>query len=235
MRERSLLELTTTLGAGLASDAALDAALRIVLRELRVERGAFFVLGEDGAPGAAGGAGVPAGSATRIRHRGAPRRHHGRGPGRRGSRPSRPRAAGHGRSPRTPDRHPRPGAPRRRAVVRGGGAGVFCGAWLRCAASPIENGLLYDELRRVHQKLSGKRFELHNLFDIGRDLAGSSAEEAIQEPHRHRRDGSLRRFALRSLPLRAARALSRPRREACGPRWRPRRFPPKTRARPWRV
>ena len=48
MREHSLLELTTTLGAGLASDAALDAALRIVMRELRVERGAFFVLGEDG-------------------------------------------------------------------------------------------------------------------------------------------------------------------------------------------
>jgi sigma-B regulation protein RsbU (phosphoserine phosphatase) len=49
-----------------------------------------------------------------------------------------------------------------------------------CAASPIENSLIYDELRRAHQKLSVKRFELHNLLDISRDLAGSSAEEAIQ-------------------------------------------------------
>ena len=43
-----------------------------------------------------------------------------------------------------------------------------------------EVALLRAELRRVHQKLSGKVFELHNLFDISRDLTGSSAEEAIQ-------------------------------------------------------
>lgn len=38
---------------------------------------------------------------------------------------------------------------------------------------------LRDELRRVHEQLSVKVFELRNLFDISRELTGSSAEEAI--------------------------------------------------------
>jgi sigma-B regulation protein RsbU (phosphoserine phosphatase) len=48
-----------------------------------------------------------------------------------------------------------------------------------CAAAPIENGIVYDELRRIHRKLSVKVFELHNLFDLSRDLAGGSTEEAL--------------------------------------------------------
>jgi sigma-B regulation protein RsbU (phosphoserine phosphatase) len=40
---------------------------------------------------------------------------------------------------------------------------------------------LSAELRRAQQKLSGKVFELHNLFDIGRDLTASSTEEAIHD------------------------------------------------------
>jgi sigma-B regulation protein RsbU (phosphoserine phosphatase) len=49
-----------------------------------------------------------------------------------------------------------------------------------CAAAPIENGLIYDELRRVNQKLSVKVFQLHNLFDISRELTGTFDEEAIK-------------------------------------------------------
>ncbi len=179
MREHSLLELTTTLGAGLASDAALDAALRIVMRELRVERGAFFVLGEDGrlalrasqgfAPGAppASDIAAPRDDITAV------------GPG----------DEAHDRDGLvllvTVDRRERPIAilglgPREGDRSYGAEEMTFLRGVAAVAASPIENGLIYDELRRVQQTLSGKRFELHNLIDIGRDLAGSSAEEAIQ-------------------------------------------------------
>jgi sigma-B regulation protein RsbU (phosphoserine phosphatase) len=63
--------------------------------------------------------------------------------------------------------------------------GVEARAFLRavaaCIAAPIENGLLYDELRRAHQKLSVKAFELHNLFDVSRDLTGGFPEQAIRD------------------------------------------------------
>ncbi len=49
-----------------------------------------------------------------------------------------------------------------------------------CAATPIENGLIYDELRRVNQRLSVKIFQLHNLFDISRELTASLEEDAIK-------------------------------------------------------
>jgi sigma-B regulation protein RsbU (phosphoserine phosphatase) len=49
-----------------------------------------------------------------------------------------------------------------------------------CAAVPIENGLVYAELRDVNQKLSRKVFEMGNLFDLSRELTGSFDEEAIR-------------------------------------------------------
>jgi sigma-B regulation protein RsbU (phosphoserine phosphatase) len=49
-----------------------------------------------------------------------------------------------------------------------------------CAATPIENGLIYDELHRVNQSLSVKVFQLNNLFDIGGELTSSLDEEAIK-------------------------------------------------------
>ena len=49
-----------------------------------------------------------------------------------------------------------------------------------CAATPIENGLIYDELRQVNQRLSVKVFQLHNLFDISRELTASFDEETIK-------------------------------------------------------
>ena len=49
-----------------------------------------------------------------------------------------------------------------------------------CAATPIENGLIYHELKTVNQRLSVKVFQLHTLFDISRELTSSFDEEAIK-------------------------------------------------------
>jgi sigma-B regulation protein RsbU (phosphoserine phosphatase) len=49
-----------------------------------------------------------------------------------------------------------------------------------CAATPIENGLIYHELKRVNQRLSVKVFQLHNLFDLSRELTSSFDEGAIE-------------------------------------------------------
>jgi sigma-B regulation protein RsbU (phosphoserine phosphatase) len=48
-----------------------------------------------------------------------------------------------------------------------------------CAAAPLESGLMYEELRRLNQRLSLKVFQLHSLFDISRELTGTLDEEAI--------------------------------------------------------
>ena len=56
-----------------------------------------------------------------------------------------------------------------------------------CAATPIENGLIYDELQTVNQRLSVKVFQLHNLFDISRELTASFDEESDHEPGDHAR------------------------------------------------
>ena len=48
-----------------------------------------------------------------------------------------------------------------------------------CAAAPIENGLMHDQLRTVNQRLSVKVFQLHGLFDISRELTASFDEESI--------------------------------------------------------
>jgi sigma-B regulation protein RsbU (phosphoserine phosphatase) len=49
-----------------------------------------------------------------------------------------------------------------------------------CAATPIENGLIYHELRDLNQRLSVKVFQLNNLFDISRELTSSFDEDTIQ-------------------------------------------------------
>ena len=181
-RERrlvSLLELTTTLGSGPVSEETLGAALLIVMRELQVERGAFFVLSEDGSLALRTSRGFPPGM------------------------PSAPAFAAHhddvtdiGPGDAAHDRHglvllakvhrrdrpiamlglgPREGGRPYGAEERG-----FLQSVAACARSPIECSLVYDELRRAHRKLSVKVFELHNLFDVSRDLTGRSAEEEIQ-------------------------------------------------------
>jgi sigma-B regulation protein RsbU (phosphoserine phosphatase) len=49
-----------------------------------------------------------------------------------------------------------------------------------CAATPVENGLIQDELRQVNRRLSVKIYQLRNLFDISRELAASFDEESIK-------------------------------------------------------
>jgi sigma-B regulation protein RsbU (phosphoserine phosphatase) len=49
-----------------------------------------------------------------------------------------------------------------------------------CASTPIENGLIYNELRTVNQRLSLKVFQLNNLFDISRELTASFDDETIK-------------------------------------------------------
>jgi sigma-B regulation protein RsbU (phosphoserine phosphatase) len=49
-----------------------------------------------------------------------------------------------------------------------------------CAATPIENGLMYHELRRLNQKLEVSVFQLKNLFEISRELTSSLDEETIK-------------------------------------------------------
>ena len=67
--------------------------------------------------------------------------------------------------------------------MQGGVYGPEVYAFLRtaaaCAAAPVENSLIFDELRQVKQKLSVKVYQLHNLFDISRELSGSFEEDAI--------------------------------------------------------
>jgi sigma-B regulation protein RsbU (phosphoserine phosphatase) len=69
----------------------------------------------------------------------------------------------------------RPGGRRYTAEEHG-----FLRSVAACAATPIENGLIYDELRRLNQRLSLKVFQLHNLFDINRELTASFDEETIR-------------------------------------------------------
>lgn len=72
--------------------------------------------------------------------------------------------------------------------VGGGAAGrryaaediAFVKSVAACAATPIENGLIQDELRSVNRRLSLKIYQLRNLFDISRELAASFDEESIK-------------------------------------------------------
>jgi sigma-B regulation protein RsbU (phosphoserine phosphatase) len=174
----SFVELTTTLAADVPGDQALEAALGIVLREVQAQRGAFFVRRADGALGAGPSRGFPPGELAAL-----------------SPPPSRAGVAILGPGDEAHDRHGLallvPIRRRGRTVAalglgpreHGQSYGEKETAYLRraaaCAGSTIENDLLHDELRRMGRKLSLKELELRNLFDVGRDLAASAAEEAI--------------------------------------------------------
>ncbi len=168
----SLLDLTTTLGSSLGGGAILEAALLVVMGELQVSRGALYV--HEGAEGfrlrvCRGGARglpptVPAGAGEPLVS--------GAGlpgfelacPIRRGERTIAllvlgPRASG------------APFGPEERGFIESLAA---------CAAVPIENGLVYEELRQANRSLSVKVYQLNNLFDIFRELTAQLEEEAIE-------------------------------------------------------
>jgi len=75
------------------------------------------------------------------------------------------------------DRSPRARAEGRGAPVRPEETGFL--ESLALPATP-ENGLIYEELRRVNRSLSVKVYQLHSLFDIGRELTASLDEEPIE-------------------------------------------------------
>jgi phosphoserine phosphatase RsbU/P len=174
----SLVELATALASDVPGDQALAAALGIVLRELQAERGAFFVRSADGALALVSSGGLPPGAPATLSRC-----------------PSGGEAVTLGPGDEAHDRHGLsvlvPIRRRGRATaVLGVGAredgrpyGPKETAYLRravaCAATALENGLLRAELERMGRKLSLKELELHNLFDVGRDLATGATEEAI--------------------------------------------------------
>jgi sigma-B regulation protein RsbU (phosphoserine phosphatase) len=175
----SLLDLTATLNSTLSGREILDAALLIVMGELQVSRGALYVRDPDGS--------------LRLRSV-------------RGLRPEPPGALELDDAPVAPVEavasHPAFAdlglalvcpvrkaertiallalGPRPEGLAFGREEKGFLQSLAACAATPIENGLMYDELHRVNRSLSVKVFQLHNLFDIGRELTSSLDEEAIK-------------------------------------------------------
>ena len=174
----ALLDLATTFEAGLAGAEFPSAALRIVMGEVQAERGAFFARLEDGSFAIRASSGLPAGAASTPSH----------------LRPGRDLTV----LEQVDEPESRHGlvvlcAIRRRERTIGAlGLGPRAGgrpygaeehAFLRaaavCAAAPFENFLLHDEVRRAKQDLSLKEFQLHNLFDVSRELTGDAEDEAI--------------------------------------------------------
>jgi sigma-B regulation protein RsbU (phosphoserine phosphatase) len=173
----SLLDLSTTLGSTLTGTEILDAALLIVMGELQVARGALFVAEGGGRYRLRAARGLPPSSPSTLE-----RPHVGEAPfapfpGDAGLedfalvcpvlKAGRPIAL-LGLGPRAGDR------------PFGTEETAFLESLAACAATPIENGLIYEELRRVNRSLSMKVYQLHNLFDIGRELTASLDEDAIE-------------------------------------------------------
>jgi phosphoserine phosphatase RsbU/P len=173
----SLLDLSTTLGSTLSGTEILEAALLIVMGELQVTRGALYVAEGGGHYRLRAGRGLPPSSPLTLE-----RTEVGEAPFVPGE--ADPGLAGFalvcpvlkagrpiallGLGPRAEGR---PFGPEETG---------FLESLTACAATPIENGLMYEELRRVNRSLSVKVYQLHSLFDIGRELTASLDEEAIE-------------------------------------------------------
>ncbi len=162
----SLLDLTTTLNSALSSEEILDAALLIVLGELQASRGALLVREDAGGFRVRAARGLPRGAAQELASE--------TEAGRLGLElicPVEKRGrtiAFIGLGTRTD----------RRAYTEAERG--FLRSVAACAATPIENGLMYHELRQLNQRLSVKVFQLHNLFDISRELTSCFDEDTIR-------------------------------------------------------
>ena len=172
----SLLDLSTTLGSTLTGAEILDAALLIVMGELQVARGALYVGEGGGRYRLRASRGLPPSAAPTLERATVGEAPFVPGPGDAGLsgfalvcpvlKAGRPIAL-LGLGPRAEGR---PFGPDETG---------FLESLAACAATPIENGLIYEELRRVNRSLSMKVYQLHNLFDIGRELTASLDEDAI--------------------------------------------------------
>ena len=173
----SLLDLTTTLGSTLSGTEILDAALLIVMGELQVSRGGLYVREGEGLYRRRAARGLPPAAPETLAPKEAPALPFVPGPQDGGLEAFAlvcpVRKAGRtiallGLGPRAEGR---PFGPEETG---------FLESLAACAAIPIENGLMYEELRRVNRSLSVKVYQLHNLFDIGRELTASLDEDAIE-------------------------------------------------------
>ncbi len=160
----SLLDLATTLGSGSSGTDTLDAALLIVMGELQVGRGALYVADGEGRFHLQAGRGLPAGAPQELEAGAEDAGFVLVCPVRRAGRTIALLALG-------PRADGRPFGPEETG---------FLESLAACAATPIENGLVYQELRRVNQSLSVKVYQLENLFDIGRELTTVLDEDAIE-------------------------------------------------------
>jgi len=190
----SLLDLTTTLNSAMSREEILDAALLIVMGELQAGRGCLLVRAADGAYDVRASRGLPAGAPVRVaidlaadavalRGQGVAgevldafglevlcpivRFHDGQGPEASGG-PAARVIAVLGLGPRADGR------------TFGREETSFLHSVAACAATPIENGLIYHELKTLNQRLSVKVYQLHTLFDISRELTSSFDEEGIK-------------------------------------------------------
>lgn len=176
----SLLDLTTTLSTDLPGTEILEAALLIVLGELRATRGALLVRREGDRYALTASRGLApdpprevvaaeVGTSVIRRGSGPPSElldHLGLEllcPVRKGGRAIALLGIG---PPADGGRYSEEDADFLRSVAA-------------CAATPIENGMIHEELQRLNRRLSVKVFQLRNLFDVSRELTTSLEEEAI--------------------------------------------------------
>ena len=178
----SLLDLTTTLDSAQPGEEILDAALLIVMGELQAGRGALLVKDAAGGFELRASRGLPPGAPKGLPAGALPEASLLAGEA--GPAPAAAAALGlellcpvikGGRVLAVLGLGPRAGG---RAY--GEDALGFLRSVAACSATPIENGLIYQELQRVNQRLSVKVFQLRNLFDISRELTTSFEEEGIR-------------------------------------------------------
>jgi sigma-B regulation protein RsbU (phosphoserine phosphatase) len=184
----SLLDLTATLGSGSPREEVLDAALLVVMGELQASRGCLLLRAADGAWQVAASRGLPPSPPPRFDGAWSGGAVVARGDG-----PFDEELAALGLDVVCPVARLQaggeagPGLPLalRALGPRAGGRGyreedeAFLQSVAACAAAPIENALVHDELRRVNRRLSVKVFQLQGLFDISRELTASFDEESI--------------------------------------------------------
>ncbi|HLA76821.1 MAG TPA: SpoIIE family protein phosphatase [Vicinamibacteria bacterium] len=176
----SLLDITTSLSSSLSSQEILEAALLMVLGELQCTRGCILARAESGRYRLRAGRGLPPGAVGELALDSLPE-----GEVLPAAAAEREAVASLGLEVLCPIlRSGRVVAvlglgPRAEGRRFGPGELAFLRSVAACAATPIENGLIHEELQRVNQRLSVKIFQLQGLFDISRELTASLDEEAI--------------------------------------------------------
>ena len=182
----SLLDLTTTLNSGLTRAEILEAALLVVMGEMQAARGCLLVR--------AAGGGFEVAASRGLGGERPPRFEGGWSGGEivfRGDGPFDAELAAAGLEMVVPvlGRTGKGGmgaplallalGPRADARPYGAEETGFLKSVAACAAAPIENGLVHDELRQVNRRMSVKVFQLQGLFDISRELTASFDEDSI--------------------------------------------------------